>query len=169
MALDVTVGGVDSNSYIDVMDADIYAMERGYKSWNNLDNSAKVAALINSAQYIDDTYGNRFVGKRTTQKQNLCFPRIINQQLEAQSVSDNEIPKRIKYAQIELALSYIENDNSFFGGIDNIGVKSYSNTVGTIMESKTFSSSSNGFETFNARANKFLYPFLNNSLAVKRC
>ena len=60
MAIDATIAGEDSNSYVTIAEADTYASERGHSSWEDLDDDEKSAALINAAEFLDDQYGRKF-------------------------------------------------------------------------------------------------------------
>ena len=172
MAIDATIAGEDSNSYVTIAEADTYASERGHSGWEDLDDDEKSAALINAAEFLDDQYGKKFSGERATADQYLEFPRIKMKGIPDKKDENGnyvlEIPKKVKYAQIELALAYLENDKDFYAGLSESGVKSYTNTVGPLMEQKEFFESATGYEMYTSRVNKLLANFIGGTTFVTR-
>jgi hypothetical protein len=107
MALDVTVGGADSDSYGTIAEADAYHAAYGNADWATYDDAIKEPALRRAAQYIDSSYS--FIGTKASESQALEWPRsgaYVNGVL----VDDATIPTAIKRAQFEAALRAVTED-----------------------------------------------------------
>lgn len=155
MAIDTTVGGEDSNSYVTLLESNEYASERGYSLWDDLTNEEKTANLINAAEWIENKYSNLFFGKRTTDTQYLSFPRNIRL-YNQQRIANDTIPKKVKYAQIEVAIGLINNDNTVFNPNATSGIKEEESVVGPIEEKLVYTGSTSEFSSFSSRADTFL-------------
>jgi len=100
-AFDATVGGVDSNSYATVLEADNYLASRvGSDAWTALADADKEIYLVSALYILDDRFD--FVGIKTEVTQALQWPRY-----GLDDYADNVIPFKIKRAQIEIALKVI--------------------------------------------------------------
>lgn len=86
LAIDATVGGTASNSYITVAEADAYfEAVPGYSAtWAALTSASKIQRLVHACRAIDRY---NFLGYKTDADQALKFPRVL-------------------YADIELAQQY---------------------------------------------------------------
>lgn len=172
MAIDATIAGENSNSYITLDEANEYAAERGHADWEDLDDEEKIAALVNAAEFLDNQYGKRFSGRKATAEQYLQFPRLQMAGIIDRKDEFGEfiltIPRKVKYAQMELALAYLEKDNTFYSGIEDRGLKSFTNSVGPLMEQKQYFSGASGYETYTSRVNNMLNEFLMSGTFVYR-
>lgn len=172
MAFDATIAGEDSNSYITLEEANEYASERGHANWDDLDDEDKIAALVNAAEFLDNQYGKRLAGRKATASQYLQFPRLGIAGITDKKDEFGEyiliIPKKVKYAQMELALAYLEKNGSFYSGIEDRGLKSFTNSVGPLMEQKQYFSGASGYETYTSRVNNMLSDYLMDGTFVYR-
>lgn len=97
--LDATIGGANSNSYVDVAFADAYfATTLKAASWVAL--TVKSEALVSATLYLD-TFDYKSVV--ATETQALQFPRL----------DQTDIPYRMKVATCEQALYMAENPDAF--------------------------------------------------------
>lgn len=104
MALDATVSGLQSNSYITVAEADAYFANTLRKdSWMAV--SSKEAALCDATSYLDVF---DWLGSKSVNEQSLAHPRS-----GLGGYSSDDIAKPIKDAACELALYLVENSDSF--------------------------------------------------------
>jgi hypothetical protein len=97
------VGGIDSNSYLDFIEAEDYFSADVYflPVWKGMDEEAQISWLRLSARMLD-RFGT-YLGNRQYQGQALEFPRY--------PVLD-EIPQAIKHAQAELLIFLVNNKTS---------------------------------------------------------
>jgi hypothetical protein len=107
MALDVTVGGANSDSYGTIAEADTYHAAFGNADWADLDDSVKEPALRRATQFIDSSYA--FIGSVVTSTQALQWPRT-GVVVDGFSVDSATIPTAIKRAQFETALRAVTED-----------------------------------------------------------
>lgn len=172
MAIDATIAGENSNSYVTLEEANNYASERGHAEWEDLDDEEKIAALVNAAEFLDNQYGKRLAGRKATAEQYLQFPRLGVAGIADKKDEFGEyvliVPKKVKYAQIELALAYLEKEGSFYSGLDDRGLKSFTNSVGPLMEQKQYFSGASGYEVYTSRVNNMLSDFLMSGTFVYR-
>lgn len=124
MALISTIGAVDSNSYLSVAEADAY-FENSLNAvaWT-VDDEKKGQALVSATRLIDAKY--KFKGVKTDQLQALAFPRYGVYNLDGWSYDDNEIPRRLKNAIAELALSLLTTTDPTFADPATAGIKKVS-------------------------------------------
>ena len=103
MSLDTTIGGAASDSYGTVAEATAYFTARNLTAtlWSSLSSTIQEASLRKATQYLDATY--MFTGIKATQAQALQWPRY-DAELDGYSISNVEIPARVKRAMFELAL-----------------------------------------------------------------
>lgn len=70
-------GLVDATAYIDLAGADQYLENSDRKTaWRAFSSKERQAALIQGADYIDQTFRNRYKGQRFSSTQRLEWPRI---------------------------------------------------------------------------------------------
>jgi hypothetical protein len=118
--LDTTIGGTAANSYCTVAETDIYFDSRlNSTSWANAVADDKICALIMAAARLNE---ENWRGCRVTSTQALAWPRYDVEKKDAidygtfgygglgwyEWYPSNEIPKPVKTAQQELAISYLE-------------------------------------------------------------
>lgn len=101
MVVEDGTGFVDSNSYVELSEADDYWELRNDASWAALSDDAKTAALVQAAQYLDYVY--RWIGDRYSSTQAMSWPRVVFFDADFRAMYANVIPQRIKDAQCELA------------------------------------------------------------------
>lgn len=103
MALDTTVGGANSDSYISVTDADTYFTTRGINTAPWDDYAGDYDQLLRRACILLDQQD--FVGDPVTDTQALKWPRWYEDTQELiGNYATTVIPTPIKYAQCEIAL-----------------------------------------------------------------
>ncbi len=130
MALDATVGTDTANSYVTEDEAEVYMDDRAYTSaWTTFADKSKV--LITSSSFID--WYLKFKGTKTTSVQSMQWPRIDVIRPDGSSVDSTIIPREVKVAVFELALSSLESDRTDedpLAGITQLKVSSLSITAG---------------------------------------
>lgn len=88
-------GVENADTFVSVVDADQYAIDRGLSSWaGETDTTAKEAALRRAADYLRDNYAQRWRGEPNEDGQALPFPRN----------GETTIPAPVIRANIELAI-----------------------------------------------------------------
>lgn len=109
MALDATVGGASSNSYITVAEANTYYTDHmKYDQWDSISDADKSTALVMATMYLDQYF--IWNGTRTTSTQALCWPRYEVVDIENDDdIENDEIPTNLKRAISEMALHLVEN------------------------------------------------------------
>jgi hypothetical protein len=113
MAIIVTAGAANANSYGTLAEADAYfANHPDYDSWDESPNQEE--ALIWAAMRLDEY---DFIGSVATTTQALKWPRISDDIFDI-VWADTEIPLRLKYAQFELALERIKEVESGTSSVD---------------------------------------------------
>jgi len=117
VALDATVGGSASNSYVTRAEADAYFGDRLNNSvagdWNTKSDSTsrttaeKDAALVTATRRIDE---EQFLGLKVTITQALKFPRVDLYDEDGIAFSTTAIPERVKQATYIAALELLKAD-----------------------------------------------------------
>ncbi len=94
----------DATVYADLADADQYLENTDRRAaWRAFSSKERQAALIQGADYIDQTFRNRYKGERFSSDQRLEWPRnSVFDELGVLVVAD-EIPEEIGSASIEYA------------------------------------------------------------------
>ena len=102
MALDATVGGTDSNSYVTVAEADTYFCGHPFYSvnWNDLTEAQKESYLMMATRVLTTLC---WTGAATSAEQSLAWPRTGMKGAGGWPLSDSAIPKEIKYMTYEMA------------------------------------------------------------------
>lgn len=126
MALDTTLGGVSSDSYVTLAQADTYHLSRGRETaWADLDAEQKEPALREATAYLDARYQWR--GVRNTSTQALGWPRA-GVLIDGYVCPTSSLPRQLTEACCELALKALTED--LFADADAQYVESV--TVGPI-------------------------------------
>lgn len=128
MALDTTVGGTASDSYVSLAEADTYFSARfGAEAYTDLEDADQEKALRQATREVDR---HRIVGRRHYFSQALKFPRQYPYHREEPGESTAvEIPLSVKHATLEQALWICQNSPT--GGrsprqqLQNEGVTSF--------------------------------------------
>jgi hypothetical protein len=135
VAIDTTIGGVDSNSYASLAEGNTYFEGRLHcTDWTNASNPNKEKALIQSARIFDQYVD--WLGLKTTTTQALQWPRkgicydgvhYFNCSswltLDADYswvVDSTTIPQIIKDAQCELSLVLLVDDMQVMGDLSSL-------------------------------------------------
>lgn len=113
-----TPGGVDSNSYGSLAEADTY-LEAHFEAeaWSALDDERKKAALVASTRYLENF---RYGGQKATGSQALGWPRIGVSDYDGYTITG--VPAKLKGAQFEIAIWELTEDDRLAGGfeLDNL-------------------------------------------------
>lgn len=96
-------GLADSNSFASVAEADAYFSDRGVTAWGSLTTAVKQTSLIKATDYLEATYSQAWIGDKVSLAQALSFPRT-NMVSEGFYLPSDEVPNRVVYATIEMAL-----------------------------------------------------------------
>jgi len=106
MALDATVGGASSNSYVTRAAAETYFGDRlDVTEWDNASNDNKDAALVMATLRLEQ---EDYDGVRADQDQNLKWPRY-SVYVDGVYQDSAAIPRVIKEATYELALAILKD------------------------------------------------------------
>lgn len=132
--IDNTIGGVASNSYVSLLEADTYfASVYGKPLWDPLTQTAQEQLLISSAQALDAYL--EWTGTKYALDQALDWPRVNAYDRDGVAYPYTAIPQIIKVAQFELAYYILANGGLVFEQnmidevkVGTIGVK-FSNYV----------------------------------------
>jgi hypothetical protein len=123
-ALDITIGGNASNTFISIDDAETYLDSRlNSEAWTGAAPDDKTRALLMAAKRLQV---ENWLGNRVTTTQRLAWPRISVAKVDqvgfgyggfygqpwgwgyGEQYLTTEIPQPVKDAQCELALAYLE-------------------------------------------------------------
>ena len=101
-------GLVNANIYADLLDADQYLENSDRKTaWRAFSSKERSSALIQGADYLDQTYRNRYKGVRTSSDQRLEWPRDSVFDELGVLVPAAEIPEEVGNASIEYAFEAV--------------------------------------------------------------
>jgi hypothetical protein len=134
------IGNPEMNSYVSSKEAADYFYQRSHaESWDDIDNYD--AFLISASNQID--WYLSFPGTKVNPDQPLEWPRegVFDTKNQSQ-ISSSIIPRKIKYAVLELVLSSIDDDriaDSDMAGLQEVKVgslKVVSNLVGPWQDTK---------------------------------
>lgn len=112
MALVVTAGAADADSYASLAEATAYfTTARGVSTWTGTD-TVKENALRKATTYLDNQYRDRWVGVRVAETQALAWPRADGYRAwttplldsDGFDISTTTVPTRVKNACLEAAL-----------------------------------------------------------------
>lgn len=91
-----------ANVYADLDDAEAYLENTGRLcDWQTYDLETRKAALIQGADYLDQSFRNRFKGQRSSSDQRLEWPRDLVYDELGNLVAD--IPEEVLNASVEFA------------------------------------------------------------------
>lgn len=91
-----------ANAYISVGYGDTHHGDRGRDDWNKASDNDKEQAIVRASDYIDQRFGLRFVGERSTGDQTLEWPRLGA--FDKDGFLLQEVPHQIQKATAEYAL-----------------------------------------------------------------
>ena len=111
MAIVTTVGGMDSNCYPTLEEAQAYFADRLHASgWFDLDEEDQPKALITASLQLD--WYARWKGSKTDPAQSMGFPRSGLLLPDGTEYDSTIVPPEVKTAVFELLLSSIETDRT---------------------------------------------------------
>lgn len=109
MVLDATVGSPDANSYITVSEANQYFTNRAFSGdWDDVDDQS--ALLITASQQLD--WYVKWKGTKATSEQGMDWPRNGVSDELGKPIPNDVIPKAVKQAVAELAMSSFDGDRT---------------------------------------------------------
>jgi hypothetical protein len=145
-------GLVDANVYADLADADQYLENTDRKTaWRTSSSKERSAALIQGADYLDQTYRNRYVGEKFSSTQRLEWPRNDVFDELGLLVPADEIPEEVGNASIEYAFEAAQAVLAPTPAIDETGreVTSTRDKVDVLETARTYRDiSTKRFKTF---------------------
>jgi hypothetical protein len=107
MALDTTVGGASSDSYVDASTYEAYIVANIDLNFNGVGQTSKHEMnLRRAAQWLDRKY--KFVGMQQYQTQSRAWPRLTDVLVDGWPIDPDTVPQDIKDAQCELAYLFEE-------------------------------------------------------------
>lgn len=111
MAIDATIGGAASNSYVTLDEANAYFAKRlNAGAWSEAGEQSpptQEAALISATLRLDQ---ESFAGRKASPSQALEWPRVGVRGRDGWPVPTDSIPNDVKRAQMELALAMLTDD-----------------------------------------------------------
>ena len=114
----------NSNSYVSLLEANLYFQDRTHSSsWENFDDKSK--ALITASSMLD--WSLDWKGEKTSPSQSMEFPRQKLLLDTGDYLDTDIIPKNLKVATFELALASLEKDRAKgfdLAGLDSIQISS---------------------------------------------
>lgn len=116
----------DANSYLSILDADLYHAQRNNAAWALLLIGQKKSALVKATDYLVQAYRLKYKGSRVSAEQSLDWPRnyvtrddFIASQLNGYQMiggvyyyPNNVVVQEVKNACAELALKSLSGDLS---------------------------------------------------------
>lgn len=144
----------EANAYVETH---YLETEDARTNWEDLEDESKEILLRKSFECIDSLI---FTGRKTFPDQSTSFPRF----------PETEVSQKIKFAQIENALSLsddsVQEESSFYSKLKSFGIQSYS--IGNLSE--TFGSVSAGADSasttltskgiVSTKAQQYLLPYM---------
>ena len=114
MALDNTIGGADTNSYVSLVEANAYFTDRAHaEAWEEVENQDQM--LITASSNID--WFITWKGTRVTGTQSMDWPRSGVYDKVGELYPEDVIPNDVKIAVYEMALSSLEVDRTADGDL----------------------------------------------------
>lgn len=108
MALDATIGGSSSTSYVTLTEANDYFSDRlNVTEWDAADNETREKALITATRRIDE---ETFRGLKASTTQALKWPRVGVYDEDGLIFASDSIPERVKQATFMAALELLKAD-----------------------------------------------------------
>lgn len=96
----------NANSYVTLAEAAAYHELFGNLDWAG-DDATLEAALIQGCRAMEVLYGAMYMGIRLYGEQSLLYPRYTFNDRDYRLINQGTIPKPLKDAQCEIALSYL--------------------------------------------------------------
>ena len=134
MALDTTIGGAASDSYVTLAEFLAYVSAMGRTATTGTTDAVRESTLRRAARALDDRYA--FRGFRYYEFQALAWPRARVGLVHGWDVKWDTIPVDIKRAQMEMALAILEGVDPFPVRVGTIASESSSD--GPLSKSVTY-------------------------------
>jgi len=134
MALNTTISGSDSDSYVTLAEYQAYCVAMGWVSTKT--DAEQEADLRRAAQYLDRNY--LWHGRKTASSAARAWPRYTTVIVDGFYVSSADIPVQIGEAQIELAW-IADGGVDLFATVTGGAVSAYTAKVDVISETTTYS------------------------------
>ncbi len=113
MALVVTPGASNADSYADIAALDAYHVARGNAAWGAATNGNKETAARRATGWLDAAYDGRWEGYRINgRSQPLAWPRLGACDAEGYSIDSTTIPAEVVAATCEAALRELASPGS---------------------------------------------------------
>jgi hypothetical protein len=100
MALDTTIGGASSDSYVTAVEYAAYIVANIDASYSGV-TATQELNLRRAAQYLSRNF--RWIGSKQYQTQARAWPRLTDKLVDGWPVDPDTIPQAVKDAQCELA------------------------------------------------------------------
>lgn len=182
MAIDNTVGGENSNSYVTVAESNVYFLDRYSQEvspevatgWFLFSEGQKTARLLYACRILERL---KYLGVRVDDIQNLSWPRKIvsgeyrcgwHLKILGKEIEDDEIPSEIKNAQNEIALTVFDSDGNLTrpGNITQDGAVIVQETLRNW--AARYSEDGPRIASISNEVYAFLCPFLDDSISLRR-
>ena len=138
LVVETGTGSTTANSYATELFCTSYFQNQGGNTaWDAANKMQRERALMRSTFWIDQTYGDRFVGYKKTNTQALEFPRSLA--YDRQGYAIENVPVALQRATAEIARRYLEDSTQFLADTAaGSNVLADSITVGPISINKTY-------------------------------
>lgn len=127
----------NANSYVTLAEAAAYHTLFGNLDWA-ADNATLEQALIQACRALDTLYGGQYMSVRLSGTQSLLFPRYAFYDRDYRLIEANVIPKALKDAQCEIALSYLLGNDAIPEADNTSLIASKSVSAGDVSSSVTY-------------------------------
>lgn len=109
-----------ANSYVSVTEATDYLIQNNFvfTTWDNLDTGDKQKLLSWASRYLDQKA--RWNGEKTVEDSGLRWPRKGVEDVDGIEIAEDEIPRQLKQATIEMTRYLMEGDRSADRGQDGL-------------------------------------------------
>lgn len=152
----------NANSYVSNSDADTYFGDRlNSGKWTDADETTQDQALVTATSIIER---EKFLGARTSDSQDLEFPRTGLTDRYGDAVADNAIPEEVKLATYEMAISLLTNSALQTKG--NVSSSRKSVTTGEVEVEYFANKDPRGSATLPPVVYQYLKYFIDNSYSV---
>jgi hypothetical protein len=138
LVVETGTGSATANSYAtEVFCTTYFQNQGGNTAWDAADTMQRARALMQATFWIDQSYGDRFVGYRQVNAQALEFPRSLA--YDRQGYEIEGVPVALQRATAEIARRYLEDSTQFLADTAaGSNVVADSITVGPISINKTY-------------------------------
>ena len=149
LVVETGTGSATANSYVtEVFCTTYFQNQGGNTAWDAADTMQRAWALMQASNWIDLSYGDRFVGLRASSTQALEWPRSFAYDRQGEELAS--VPLALQRATAEMARRYLEDSTQFFAdtaAASNVVQDSVS--VGPITIAKTYAGTKDEAKKFN--------------------